>query len=361
MLEASGIEPVVGEIDVHDPKSHEVLVRMVASGLCATDRHAIEGTHPLPRLPVVLGHEGAGVVEAVGSEVTTLAAGDHVVLALSAACGLCRQCRRGLSEHCDASSRREAMLGIMTDGQTRACRGGVPLYPFFGVGTLSQYMTVREVQAIKVDSDLPLDEFCLAGCGVITGIGAALNVAEIRPGDTVVVVGAGGVGLSVIQGARISGASAIVAVDPAEDKFNIAIAIGATHTVRSPAAASELLEEIAPGGADVAFEVVGIPALVAETLMLTRVGGHCVMVGIPPFGAQLPVDAFTLVGNRQLRGCRGGAAVPTRDIARLVTLYRSGQFRFADLVGERLSLDSAVATLTGPPTPSVARSVVTFA
>jgi S-(hydroxymethyl)glutathione dehydrogenase/alcohol dehydrogenase len=361
LLEAPHAKPVLCEIDVLDPGPHEVLVRMVASGLCATDRHAVEGTHPLPKLPIVLGHEGAGVVEAVGPEVTTLARGDHVVLALSVACGGCRQCRRGLSEHCNAPSRREAMVGIMSDGETRARRGSEPLHPFFGVGTLSEHTTVREAQAVKIDADLPLDEFCLTGCGVITGIGAAMNVADVRPGDAVVVVGAGGVGLSVIQGARISGASVIVAVESAEHKHEIAAALGATHTVASVAAAGELLAEVAPGGADVAFEVVGGPALLAETLTLTRPGGQCVMVGIPPAGTQLSIDAFTMVGNRQLRGCRGGAVVPTRDIARLVALYRSGQLRLAELIGERLDLDAVASTLTGPPVSGVARSVVSFA
>ncbi|WP_214102609.1 zinc-binding dehydrogenase [Acrocarpospora catenulata] len=360
VLEEPGSKPVLAEIDVLDPGPGEVRIKIAASGVCGTDGHAIEGTHPLARWPVVLGHEGAGVVESVGEGVTDIGVGDHVVCALAVPCGTCRQCRRGLAEHCNSPARRQAMSGVMADGGSRLRHGGEPAYPFFGVGTLAEYTTVRRQQAIPIDPALPLDEFCLAGCGVITGYGAVLNVAQVRPGDTVVVVGAGGVGANVIQAARAAGASTIVAVDGIPEKLDLARTFGATHTIEASRDVAAELRAIEPDGADAVFEVVGKPELLSMCLSLTRVGGACVMVGIPPMGAQVTFDAFTLNANRRLLGCRGGAVVPTRDIDRLVSLYRGGALNLAGLIGRRLGLDDVFEALDQLGRSAFARSVVVF-
>jgi Zn-dependent alcohol dehydrogenase len=353
-------DPVVTEIDVLEPGPGEVRIKMAASGVCGTDGHAVEGTHPMRNLPVVLGHEGAGVVESVGEGVVALRPGDHVVCALAVPCGACRQCVRGLAAHCNSPQRAQAMAGLAADGTSRLRRDGAPVYPFFGVGTLSEYTTVRREQAVRIDQDLPLDQFCLAGCGVITGVGAVLNVAQVQPGDTVAVIGCGGVGANVIQASRIAGAATIIAVDPLPAKLELARGFGATHTVDARSDVAAAIAEVEPDGADVVFEVVGRPELTAAAIGMTRVGGTCVMVGIPPVGSTVSVDALRFTANRRLLGCRGGAVVPARDLQRIVDFYRSGQLRLADLVGLRLPLDEVGKAFAELGASSFARSVVTF-
>ncbi|WP_433365547.1 zinc-binding dehydrogenase [Streptosporangium sp. CA-115845] len=360
VLEEPGTQPVLAEVDVLDPGPGEVRIKIAASGVCGTDGHAIEGTHPLARWPIVLGHEGAGVVESVGEGVTGIGVGDHVVCALAVPCGTCRQCRRGLAEHCNSAARRQAMSGVMADGDSRLRYGGERAYPFFGVGTLAEYSTVRREQVIPIDPALPLDEFCLAGCGVITGYGAVMNVARVRPGDSVVVLGAGGVGANVIQAARAAGASTIVAVDAIPEKLELARTFGATHVVEASADVAKEIAAIEPDGADAVFEVVGKPELLTLCLSLTRVGGACVMVGIPPVGSKITFDAFTLTANRRLLGCRGGAVVPARDIERLVSLYRGGTLNLAGLIGRRIGLDDVFGALDALGKSTFARSVVVF-
>jgi S-(hydroxymethyl)glutathione dehydrogenase / alcohol dehydrogenase len=361
VLEQPHTAPVLAEIEVLDPGPGEVRVRMAASGICGTDGHAVDGSHPLPHLPVILGHEGAGVVESVGDGVTALRPGDHVVCALSIPCGVCRQCQRGLQAHCNSPLRRQAIQGLRSDGSTAARYQGAPAYPFFGVGSLSEYATVRQEQTIRIDPELPLDEFCLAGCGVITGFGAVLNIAQVSVGDTVVVVGCGGVGSNVIQAARVAGAATIIAVDTVPEKLDLALKLGATHVADARSDVAAAVAAVEPDGADVVFEVVGSPELLAQCLGLTRVGGSLVMVGIPPAGSRISIDSFALTANRRLLGCRGGAVLASRDTGRLVSLYRSGQLRLAELVGRRLPLTEAGPAVAGLGSSTFARSVVTMA
>lgn len=362
ILKRPGTAPVLTEIDVLDPGPRELRVRMAASGVCGTDGHAVEGSHPLPNLPVILGHEGAGVVESVGADVTGLLPGDHVVCALGVPCGACRQCVRGLAEHCNSPLRRSAMQGLRADGSTTARYAGQPAYPFFGVGTLSEYTTVRQEQVVKIPADFPLDEFCLTGCGVITAFGAVLNIARVSVGDTVAVVGCGGVGMNVIQAARIAGAAKIIAIDPVPEKLALAMKLGATHGVdpRHADGMAGAVAAIEPDGADVVFEVVGNPGLLAACISLTRVGGAVVMVGIPPAGSTLTLDGFTMTASRRLLGCRGGAMLPSRDTARLVSLYGSGQLQLGDLIGQRLPLDDVSRAFAALGSSTFARSVVIF-
>jgi Zn-dependent alcohol dehydrogenase len=360
VLDKPHTDPVVTEIDVLAPGPGEVRIKLAASGVCGTDGHAVEGTHPMRNLPVVLGHEGAGVIESTGEDVTALREGDHVVCALAVPCGTCRQCVRGLAAHCNSPQRAQAMAGVGVDGTSRLRRDGAPVYPFFGVGTLSQYTTVRQQQAMKIDPALPLDEFCLAGCGVVTGVGAVLNIARVQPGDTVAVIGCGGVGANVIQASRIAGAARIIAVDPLPAKLELARGFGATHTVDARADVAAAVAAVEPDGADVVFEVVGRPELTAAALGMTRVGGKTVMVGIPPVGSTLSLDALRFTANRQLLGCRGGAVVPARDLQRIVDFYRSGQLQLAELVGLRLGLDDVGQAFAELGSSSFARSIVTF-
>jgi S-(hydroxymethyl)glutathione dehydrogenase/alcohol dehydrogenase len=300
------------------------------------------------------------VVESVGEGVSALRPGDHVVCALAVPCGTCRQCVRGLAAHCNSPRRAQAIAGLAADGTSRLRRDGAPVYPFFGVGTLSEYTTVRQEQAVRIDPALPLDEFCLAGCGVVTGVGAVLNIAQVQPGDTVAVIGCGGVGANVIQASRIAGAAKIIAIDTLPAKLDLARGFGATHTVDARTDVAAAVAAVEPDGADVVFEVVGRPELTAAALGMTRVGGKCVMVGIPPAGSTLSLDALRFTANRQLLGCRGGAVVPARDLQRIVDLYQSGRLQLAGLVGLRLPLDEVGRAFTELGSSSFARSIVTF-
>jgi S-(hydroxymethyl)glutathione dehydrogenase / alcohol dehydrogenase len=351
--------PNLIDVVVAPPQAGEVRVRIAASGVCGSDLHVLAGRSPVAKFPVVLGHEGAGVVSEVGQGVTSVAAGDHVVVALYGPCMACSHCLSGELVHCDGLARIKAISGLMSDDSTRLTAGGEHLFPFVGSGTLAEEVVVRASQLVKIAKDVPLDVICLAGCGVTTGLGAIFNVAQVRPGESVAIVGCGGVGLSAVQGARIAGAAQIVAVDTNPYKLELAQQMGATDLV--------LLEEqdlvsaiqgVCPGGVDAALEVVGVPALVAAALASTRPGGRCVMVGSPPSGTTIPVDGRVLFSERKLLGCVGGSNVPARDIPRIVQLYRSGALLLDELVSQRFSLEEGAQAFAATEAGQVARSVV---
>ena len=354
--------PALEDVDVDEPRAGEVLVRVAASGICGSDLHVLHGRSPVAAFPCVLGHEGAGVVEAVGAGVTTVAPGDHVVVALYGPCLKCHNCLTGNLVHCDGEARVAAISSRMADGSTRLHQAGETIYPFVGAGTLAEQTVVRETQVVKIADDVALDVICLAGCGVTTGLGAVFNIGRVGPGDTVAVVGCGGVGLNVVQGARLAGAKRIVAIDTNPLKLDLAADFGATDVVRGDE--TPMLEEVrrlVPGGVDVAFEVVGNPELMAQTLELTRPGGTCVAVGSMPPGAVIPVKGQVLFQERRLVGCVGGSNVPERDIPRIVDLYRAGRIRLDELIGKRVGLADFQAGIAASEAGEVARSVVTIA
>jgi S-(hydroxymethyl)glutathione dehydrogenase/alcohol dehydrogenase len=283
-----------------------------------------------------------------------------VVVALYGPCLACRHCLVGDPVNCDGLARTSAIMGRMADGSTRLSSGGEQLFPFVGAGTLAEYVVVRASQLVPVDPDVPLDVVCLAGCGVTTGLGAIFNVAAVRAGETVAVVGCGGVGLSAVQGARIAGAARVIGVDTNPMKLELARTVGATDTLlREPEAnVTEALIELHPGGVDVALEVVGVPELVAGALAATRPGGRCVMVGSPPPGAVIPVDGRVLFSERRLMGCVGGSNIPARDIPRIVDLYRSGALLLDQMVSQRFTLGDVASAFGAAERGEVARSVV---
>jgi S-(hydroxymethyl)glutathione dehydrogenase / alcohol dehydrogenase len=361
VLRAPGAPLALETVEVGEPGPGEVLVRLMASGVCGSDNHVVHGRSGIARMPTVLGHEGAGVVQAVGPGVTELEAGDHVVLGLYVPCGSCRQCRAGRFQHCSGEARRRNTQGIRADGTTRFSVSGEPLYPLMGLGSLSEFTNVPAAQAIAIDRSLDLAAMCLTGCGVTTGFGAAVNTAGVGPGDSVLVVGCGGVGLNVVQGARIAGATRIIAVDPQAGKRELALELGATHVVdpgREDLATA--VDRHAPGGVDWAFEVVGSVELAARCLALTRIGGTCVMVGAPPPGSAVAASREALMGERRLVGCRGGSNIPARDIPRLADLYAGGQLKLEPLIGKRLRLEEFAEAFAALDTGEVARSVITF-
>jgi S-(hydroxymethyl)glutathione dehydrogenase/alcohol dehydrogenase len=312
--------------------------------------------------PLVLGHEGSGVVEEVGAGVSSVVAGDHVVLALYGPCHTCANCQTGHFTRCDGPPRVSAISGRMADGSTRVRgRPDDALYPFCGLGTMAGYVVVRETQLVRIDPAIPLDIICLAGCGVTTGLGAVFNIAQVAPGDTVAVVGCGGVGLNVVQGSRIAGATTILAIDTNPLKLDLARRLGATHTA-DPTRAGILaaVHAVVPGGVDVAFEVVGSPDLVAEVFTATRPEGTCVMVGSPPSGSMIPIDGRALFSGRRLLGCLGGSNVPARDIPRIASLYQQGTLDLSTLVTQRRPLADFAVAIGETERGEVARSVVTM-
>ncbi len=351
---------VIEELDCESPKVGEVAVRVAASGVCRSDLHVLHGDSVVATPPMVLGHEGAGVVEEVGEGVTGLAVGDHVVIGLYGPCGECGDCRSGNITQCWSETRTHNMYGRMADGTTRLSLRGKAITPMVGSGSLAEISLVREAQLVKIDPEVPLDLACLTGCGVTTGVGAVLNVAEVRPGRTVAVIGCGGVGLNVIQGARIAGAGRIIACDTQATKLDLASDLGATDCVlvepgEDLVAAITALE---PAGVDYAFEVIGNTDVVAAAFESTRMGGTAVMVGSPPLDAKLTIDPRKLFSDRKLLGCIGGGNIPARDIPRLMQFYKQGMLNLDKLVSQRLPLDQVNDAFDALEAGELARTVV---
>ena len=351
----------VEEVELGEPRADEVVVRVAASGVCGSDMHVLHGRSVVATLPMVIGHEGAGVVEAVGPAVQGVQPGDHVVLALYGPCGACDACRRGEPVHCSGPARTSAIFGRRPDGTTPITQAGTTVYPMVGVGSLAEYSVVRASQVVVIPRDVPLDVICLAGCGVTTGLGAVFNTAQVHPGATVAVIGCGGVGLNVVQAARLAGASTIVAVDTNPGKLELAGRFGATHTVdTSRVTMQDGVLAAVGGGVDYAFEVVGVPELVGEAFDCTRPGGTTVMVGSPPTGAKVPIDGRNLFSERRLLGTTGGSNIPGRDIPRIVALYRAGRLDLDGLVTQRVPLARVHEAFAAADAGTVARSVVTM-
>jgi S-(hydroxymethyl)glutathione dehydrogenase / alcohol dehydrogenase len=340
----------VREIDLDEPGPRDVLVRMAAVGICGTELHSIRGEWERPT-PSVLGHEGAGVVEAVGDEVTSVKPGDEVVLSWAPSCGDCWDCRRGRPAAC-VNLHRAIGNGTLVDGTTGMTIDGETLYRGTATGCLQELVTVAERCALPVGG-VPLEEAALLGCAALTGVGAVLFAARTEPGEVVLVIGAGGVGQFCVQGARIAGAAAIVVVDPLEARLELARSLGATHTT-TPEGLKELLREVAPDGADRALDVVGNPETSATALRLTRSGGTCVIVGIPATGERLDLD-FGEFNRREklLTGTMYGSEDPAVALPLLLEHTRAGRLQLRELLGPSYPLERVNeafdASLAGTP------------
>jgi S-(hydroxymethyl)glutathione dehydrogenase/alcohol dehydrogenase len=360
VIHAPGTGARLEEVDLDGPREGEVLVRIAASGICGSDIHALHGRGNAGRtMPVVLGHEGAGVVEAVGPGVRDLKPGDAVVMAMFGPCGHCQPCSSGRLQFCEGPETKSAQ-GLMPDGSTRLSQAGQAVYPFVGVGSLADYAVMRQTMVVKVPPGLPLDRLCFTACSVTTGLGAVFNVAAVRPGDSVAVIGCGGVGLNVVQGARIAGASRIIAIDRKRSKLDLAATLGATDCIEAgddPAATLAAVRALEPRGVSHAFEVVGGVALVRQALAMTARGGTAVMVGSIPWDQDVPANAGLLFGERRLVGCLGGSNIPGREISRIVALYQSGRLRLDELVGTVHPLDQVGAALAQAERADAAKTV----
>lgn len=331
----------VMELDVDDPRPGEVRIQVVAAGLCHSDLGVMEG-ESYARFPIVGGHEAAGVVESVGSGVTKVAPGDHVVCSFIPSCGVCRYCSTGHQNLCNAGA--TAMEGSMPDGTFRFHAGGVDYGGLCMLGAFSEYLVASELAVVKVDDWLPLDRAVLVGCGVPTGWGAAVNTGGVRAGDTTVVVGVGGVGVNAVQGAVAAGAKYVVCVDPVPFKQEVALKFGATHATSSAAEAAELVRELTWGeGADQAILTVGTmeAGVVADALAMVGKGGTVVLVGVAdPQRLTVQVSGAELVYyEKSIRGSLFGSSNPQYDIVRLLRLYDAGRLELDALVTTRYRLD----------------------
>lgn len=347
---------VVEEVELDPPKQGEVLVRMVASGVCHSDLHVVQGIHPTS-LPAILGHEGAAVVEEVGLGVTNVRPGDHVMLTWLPYCGRCRSCTRGTPNRCENVAWYDSSL---EDGSCRFHIGDRRIH-HYNTSSFAERSVVPAQTAIPVDPTLPLAELALMGCAVMTGVGAALNTAGIRPGQTAAVVGCGGVGLNVIQGCRIAGAAQIVAVDVVPEKLALARELGATDTVDAAATdATAAVRDLTGGGVDFAFEAIGRPQTIELAISLTGRGGHAILVGMAPPDARIPLDALTLTLEEQsVRGCWYGSCVPLRDFPILIDLYRRGELRLDPMI-TRCRLDDVNEAFRRMQAGETARSVIVY-
>jgi S-(hydroxymethyl)glutathione dehydrogenase / alcohol dehydrogenase len=366
MVTAAVLPGVEQALDVHEdielapPGPGELRVRIVASGVCHSDLSVQNGTIPLPT-PMVLGHEGAGVVEEVGEGVTSVSEGDHVVLSFVPNCGECFYCSRDQGYLCEKGAMQAA--GGLLDGTPRLSRAGAPLFQMAMCGTYANYAVVPEISAVKIDPDVDLRYAALIGCGVLTGVGAALNTASIRPGDTVAVVGCGGVGLNVIQGARIAGAERIIAVDMFDTKLKMAEQFGATDLVNAGEGDPTMqVMGLSDGrGADTAFEVIGLGPAIEQTINMTRNGGEAILVGVPRMDLMLNLNAaFTfLYLAKTVKGCWYGSSNVRRDVPAPIELYRDGKLKLEELVSREIGVGDVNEAFEAMGSGEVARSLIT--
>jgi S-(hydroxymethyl)glutathione dehydrogenase/alcohol dehydrogenase len=344
---------IIEDVTPLDPGPGDVVVEIGASGVCHSDLSATNGTLPLPP-PTILGHEGVGTVDWVGSEVSQVKKGDRVIAAFMPSCGACWYCVHGHTNLCEKTG-----AVMMVPRAKRA--DGTPVPGFTGLGTFSEAMTIAEAQAVKIETDLPDEQLSLLGCGVTTGVGAALNTAEIEPGSSVAVIGCGGVGQSVIQGARIAGAAKIIAVDPVHMKREAARQFGATDTV-DPAKGDPVaqVQKLTGGrGADYAFEVIGLPETIVQAFSSARRGGTAVVVGMPRMDSTVTFPGFSMFyEEKRLLGCVYGSAQVRRDFPRFISLVEHGRLDLGSMVSRRIKLDEVNDAFTAMKAGEVIRSVI---
>jgi Zn-dependent alcohol dehydrogenase len=351
---------VVEQIEVAEPKYGEVSVRMAACGVCHSDLSATNGTITYP-LPLVLGHEGAGVITAVGAGVDQFAVGDHVVSSFVSMCGHCHYCQTGRPQLCVQSLKS---LYTLPDGTVRTRDGaGKDLNVFCGCGVMAEIATLHQGNVVKVDQKMPLDRAALISCGVMTGVGAAVNTAKVQAGSICVVFGCGGVGLNAIQGCAIAGAGMIVAVDTSDEKLELAKKFGATHgfNVTGQEGAAKALYKLTGGGADYAFDCVGVGKISEMAWGVLRRGGTAVIVGISNAKDQIVLNAQQVATTEKtLTGSYYGSARPQLDFPRLIGLYRSGRLKLDELITRTYSIDEAPQAFADLNAGKQGRGVILF-
>ena len=341
------------DVDIDRPGPREVLVRTAAVGVCHSDLHFIEGLYPHP-LPTVLGHESAGVIEAVGPDVRDLAVGDHVITCLSVFCGHCEYCLAGRPSLCASTEMSRA-----AEAPPRLSMGGRPVWQFMSLSSFAEQLLVHEHAVVKIPSDIPLDRAALIGCGVTTGLGAVFRTAAVEPGSTVAVFGCGGIGLNCIQGAAIAGAARIIAVDRVAKKLELARQFGATDlvdaSVLDPVAA---VMELSDGGVHHAFEAIGLAITVQQSFAVLRRGGTATVIGMVPFGMKVELPGFEFLREKRIQGSTMGSNRFRIDMPRYLELYRQGRLKLDELVSARRPLTEVNEAFADLKAGSVARTVL---
>jgi S-(hydroxymethyl)glutathione dehydrogenase / alcohol dehydrogenase len=359
VLAGPGAQFEVGEVELDQPREGEVLVKIAATGLCGSDLNVLDGKRSLAPFPMVLGHEAAGIVAKVGPGVERLRPGDPVVMSIVPSCRHCQACKRGQPNYC-ATAGAAMAAGTLMDGTGRLSRDGERVNHFLTVSSFAEYAVVPESGAIAVPPDLPLDRAALISCAVLTGFGAVHNTAQVVPESRVAVFGCGGIGLNIVQGARIAGAARIIAVDVNPAKLELSRRLGATDVVHSgeqdPVAAIRDLV----GGVDYSFEALGREETMQQAWGSLDLGGIAVVVGLMRHGASVTLDAGPFVDEKQIRGCYFGSSVLRRDVPKLVDLYRAGELLLDDIISYRIGLPDLDAAFRRLRAGEGARSVVVF-
>ena len=347
---------VVEEINTKKPQAHEVLVRTAVAGLCHSDLHFIEGLYPHP-LPVVMGHESAGVVELVGSEVTYVKPGDHVVTCLSVFCGVCENCTTGRPAICSNTDVK------LPPGAARRLEWGKPeqLHTFANLSSFAEQMLVHENAIVKIRKDMPLDRAALIGCGVMTGFGAAVNTAKVAAGETVAVIGCGGVGMAAINGAYIAGAGRVIAVDTNPVKLQLATKLGATDIVNpNDVDPVERIMDMTSGGVHHAIECLGLKLTAEQSFQMLAMGGTATLVGMVPFGEKIELHGWDFLRERKIQGSTMGSNRFRVDMHRLIELYLQGRLHLDDWISAHIKLEEINEGFTAMKEGKVIRSVIDF-
>ncbi len=344
----------IEEVDVAKPINREVLVRTVASGVCHSDLHFVDGLYPFPA-PAILGHEAAGIVEAVGPQVTEFKPGEHVIACLSVFCGACDYCLTGRTHLCQSRPVRAA------GEPPKLSWKGAPVNQFANLSAYAEQMLVHENALVRVRDDMPLAQAALIGCGVTTGVGAVLNTARVEGGATVVVFGAGGVGLAVIQGARIAGARMIIAVDVFEPKLKRALELGATHSVdASKGDPVKAIRDLTGGGAEYAFEAIGLKKAAEQAFECIRPGGTATVIGMIPVGQKIELDGPAFLREKKIQGCSMGSNRFKVDMPKYVDFYLQGRLRLDEMISRRGRLEDVNDAFRAMKAGEVARTVLMF-
>ncbi|HGY1013802.1 TPA: S-(hydroxymethyl)glutathione dehydrogenase/class III alcohol dehydrogenase [Aeromonas salmonicida subsp. smithia] len=332
----------IEEVEVMPPQAGEVRVRIVATGVCHTDAFTLSGEDPEGVFPCILGHEGGGIVESIGEGVTSVKVGDHVIPLYTPECGECKFCKSGKTNLCQ-KIRTTQGKGLMPDGTTRFSKDGQPIYHYMGTSTFSEYTVLPEISIAKVDPAAPLEEVCLLGCGVTTGIGAVMNTAKVKEGESVAIFGLGGIGLSAVIGARLAKAGRIIAIDINESKFELARKLGATDCINPndyDKPIQEVIVEMTDGGVDFSFECIGNVKVMRAALECCHKGwGESVIIGVAGAGQEISTRPFQLVTGRVWRGSAFGGVRGRSELPSYVQRYMQGEFKLDDFITHTMGLE----------------------
>jgi S-(hydroxymethyl)glutathione dehydrogenase/alcohol dehydrogenase len=345
----------IEDVGIDNPTAHEVLIRTVAAGVCHSDLHFQNGSYQYP-LPAVLGHESAGVVEKVGSEVRYVKPGDHVITCLSVFCGHCDYCTKGRPVLCT----KEGLRREPAD-KPRLSKDGAQVWQFLDLSSYAEQMLVHENAIVKIDKEMPLDRAALIGCGVMTGAGAVMNTARIPAGSTVAVIGCGGVGLAAIQGARIAGASRIIAIDTVASKLELAKRMGATDGVNAKLGDPvEQVKQLTGGGVEFSFEAIGTKRTAEQSFEMLRNGGTATVIGMIPVGTKIELHGVDFLFEKRIQGSSMGSNAFRVDMPRFIELYKQGRLNLDDLISKRIRLEGVNDAFEDLKKGEVARSVIMF-